>query len=153
MAIKESGNGKKYDNDKPPVYQGLFQYFPLALDEVASISGYGAVKYELEYDDVNWARVPNGFNRYSDALGRHLTKEFSEGEMDGESGFVHAAHVAWNALARLELLLRNKQKEVPNAKEEANKNDESIIQKARDEVEAKARVNLKALAKYNWWCR
>jgi hypothetical protein len=35
-----------------------------------------------------------------------------EGEIDSQSGHYHAGHVAWNALARLELMLRRKEKEM-----------------------------------------
>ena len=99
--------GLKYDSSKPPLFRGLRQYFPRALLAVANVSAYGAEKYELEYNDINWLRVKDGFDRYSDALDRHLTKEFTEGRIDKESGHLHAAMAAWNALARLELLLRD----------------------------------------------
>lgn len=105
--------GKKYDTGKSPVFQGVFQYFPRALLAVGDVSRYGANKYSLAYNDINWARVDDGFSRYSDALGRHLIGEFKDGPIDPESGCYHAAMVAWNALARLELLLteENKKKE------------------------------------------
>jgi hypothetical protein len=100
--------GKKLDNGKPPVWQGLRQYFPRALLAVSDISAYGANKYDLTYNDINWRRVRDGFSRYSDALDRHLTGEFIDGPVDPESGRLHAAMAAWNALARLELLLRER---------------------------------------------
>lgn len=100
--------GKKYDGGKSPVFQGVFQYFPRALVAVGDISRYGAEKYQLSYDDVNWFRVEGGFGRYSDALARHLLGEFIDGANDPESGKLHAAMVAWNALARLELLMTKK---------------------------------------------
>jgi hypothetical protein len=77
---------------------------------VGGISKYGADKYQLSYDDVNWFRVEGGFGRYSDAMGRHLLGEFVDGRLDPESGQLHAAMVAWNALARLELLLTEDKK-------------------------------------------
>src|SRR5262245_55623865 len=102
--------GKKYDGGKSPIFQGVFQYFPRALLAVAGISKYGADKYQRSYDDVNWLRVADGFGRYSDALGRHFLGEFVDGPIDPESGNLHAAMVAWNALARLELLLLEENK-------------------------------------------
>lgn len=39
---------------------------------------------------------------------RHLFLEASGEEVDQESKLMHSAHVAWNALARLDLLLREK---------------------------------------------
>lgn len=97
--------GKKYDGGKSPLWQGVFQYFPRALLEVGNVSRYGADKYKLTYNDINWSRVDGGRERYSDALARHLAGEFVDGPIDPESGMLHAAMAAWNALARLELLL------------------------------------------------
>jgi hypothetical protein len=49
--------------------------------------------------------VPDGINRYANALGRHIVNEAIEGDYDPE-GFLHAAQIAWNAMARLELILK-----------------------------------------------
>ena len=51
--------------------------------------------------------VPDGVNRYTDALARHLLAEAIGEKVDPESGLYHAAHAAWNALARLDLMLRD----------------------------------------------
>lgn len=99
------GTGKKFDSDKAPIVQGLFNYFPNALLAVAEVSKYGKEKYNVEYEDQNWRGVANGFTRYTDAAGRHLVMESLEGLYDSESRLMHAAHMAWNALARLEFLL------------------------------------------------
>ena len=48
-------------------------------------------------------------DRYSDALVRHLVAESFE-KFDNDSQILHAAHAAWNALARLELMLRERAK-------------------------------------------
>jgi hypothetical protein len=40
-------------------------------------------------------------------MGRHLIAEEIEGPIDASTGLSHAAQTAWNALARLELMLRN----------------------------------------------
>lgn len=109
-AIPVKEVGKKYDSGKPPAWQGLRQYFPRAMLAVASVSAYGANKYNLAYNDINWLRVEGGWERYSDALDRHLTGEFIDGPIDPESGLPHAALAAWNALARLELYLMNQKK-------------------------------------------
>jgi hypothetical protein len=98
--------GKKYDGGKAPIHQGVFQYFPNALLSVADISKYGAEKYQLQYSDINWARVEGGRQRYGDARGRHILGEFIDGPIDPESGKLHAAMAAWNALAYLELILK-----------------------------------------------
>jgi hypothetical protein len=36
---------------------------------------------------------------------RHLLQEKTEGRVDKETGLLHSAQVAWNALARLQLQL------------------------------------------------
>jgi hypothetical protein len=40
---------------------------------------------------------------------RHLLAEAAGQHCDAESGLVHAAHAAWCALARLELMLRDEE--------------------------------------------
>lgn len=97
----------KLDGGKAPVFRGAIDYFPRAIGAVAGVSAFGANKYAWK----GWEGVPDGFNRYSDALVRHLLYE-GEGEvLDPDSGLLHAAHGAWNALARLELLLKENEKE------------------------------------------
>jgi len=81
------------------------EYFPRALCEVAKVSGVGAIKYSWK----GWESVPDGVGRYGDAIGRHLLAQGYE-EYDKDTGLLHAAQVAWNALARLELILREKEK-------------------------------------------
>jgi len=94
----------KYDGGKSPVYRGAVSYFPKAIAAVASVSGFGASKYAWS----GWRGVSDGYNRYSDAMVRHLLAE-AEGEtVDPDSGLLHAAHAAWGALARLEILLNQK---------------------------------------------
>lgn len=97
--------GAKMDAGKAPIIRGVLQYFPHALEHVANVSAKGAAKYAWR----GWESVPNGFSRYSDALGRHLLAEATQGPYDSDTGELHAAQVAWNALARLELYLRSAQ--------------------------------------------
>lgn len=77
--------------------------FGRALVQVGHVGTYGAKKYS----EHGWLQVPNGIERYSDAMYRHLLAE-STSATDPETGILHAAHAAWNALARLELMLRMK---------------------------------------------
>lgn len=91
--------GLKYDIDKPRTHL-VFQDFADALLEVAKVGTHGAAKY----DDHNWLSVDNGFERYSSAMIRHYLAE-NEDYFDDDSGYLHAAHAAWNALARLQLIL------------------------------------------------
>ena len=99
--IPANSPGAKLDAGKSPILAGSIQYFPLALEAVAQVSAFGAGKYTWG----GWRTVPDGVRRYGDALARHLTKEAVDGDHDPDSGLVHAAHTAWNALARLELML------------------------------------------------
>ncbi len=100
--------GAKMDAGKAPITQGVLQYFPRALVAVSNVSLFGANKYAWK----GWEKVPDGINRYSDALGRHLLAEVIDGPIDDETQLLHASQVAWNALARLELMLREpKEKE------------------------------------------
>ena len=92
--------GIKHDIGKPLVLKGFLQQFPLAIEAVARVSEFGAEKYTWG----GWETVPDGVERYGEALARHLLQE----GYDAESNMVHAAHAAWNAMARLELMMRNK---------------------------------------------
>lgn len=97
--------GAKLDAGKAAVWQGLLDYFPRACQAVAEVSTLGAKKYAWK----GWEVVPDGINRYGNALGRHILAESIEGLYDSGPkgiGTLHASQVAWNALARLELLLR-----------------------------------------------
>ncbi len=71
---------------------------------VAEVSEFGARKYTWN----GWESVPDGAARYGDAEVRHICKAVVEGERDSDSGLLHAAHEAWNSLARLELILKEK---------------------------------------------
>ena len=104
-AEKAAIGGIKMDGGKPPVYRGVFSYFPRAVEAVATVSAFGAAKYNWN----GWEHVEDGITRYSDAMVRHLIKEGKGEVLDDDSGFRHAAHTAWNALARLELILREKE--------------------------------------------
>lgn len=94
--------GAKLDAGKIPVGRGALLYFPRALMAVAQVSDFGAKKYTWN----GWESVPDGVHRYTDAMVRHMLLELTEGKVTPDSGLLHAAHVAWNALAVLELKLR-----------------------------------------------
>lgn len=99
--------GAKLDDGKPPVFRGLLSYFPRACRAVAHVSEVGAKKYAWK----GWEKVPNGVDRYTDALSRHLLSLGTDGEIDSDTKLFHRAQIAWNALAALELFL----KELENA--------------------------------------
>lgn len=98
--IQQHEPGAKLDAGKNRL--GLvFSGFALALQAVGAVGTYGANKYT----DEGWKAVPDANKRYTDAMLRHLFKEFSGEHLDQETGFLHAAHAAWNALARLEKII------------------------------------------------
>lgn len=97
--------GKKFDTGKSPVRRGVLEYFPRAILEVGNCSAFGAEKYD--WDD--WGHVEDAVNRYGDAEIRHICEAAISGETDKDSGLLHATHEAWNALAVLEMKLREKE--------------------------------------------
>lgn len=93
--------GAKEDQGKPDLDLVLGD-FGDALMEVGKVGTFGAAKYSRS----GWLRVPEGNRRYRSALWRHLIISKSE-QIDPESGLSHLAHAAWNALATLQLYLKN----------------------------------------------
>lgn len=65
-----------------------------ALLIVSEVGTYGANKYTTN----GWKDVPDGRNRYFDALWRHLLKVSSESR-DKDTQMLHMAHAVWNMLA------------------------------------------------------
>ena len=102
--IPQHAPGAKLDAGKTRLWL-VFSGFANALEEVGKVGTFGAKKYS----DYGWRSVPDGAARYSDALLRHLLAEAAGESLDADSGLLHAAHAAWNALARLELLLKENQ--------------------------------------------
>lgn len=93
--------GAKLDAGKPEL--DLLLDFGMALMEVGKVCTYGRKKYSK----AGWLQVKDGEARYTAALLRHLLKENYE-ECDADTDLLHAAHGAWNSLARLEKMLRKK---------------------------------------------
>lgn len=93
--------GAKLDGGKirPALVLGAFSR---ALQAVSGVGTFGAKKYS----DNGWLSVPDAQQRYTDALLRHYLAEAAGEHTDPESHLAHAAHLAWNALARLELMMR-----------------------------------------------
>ena len=97
-----STQDKKYDQGKPMVAL-MKRDFAKALMAVAEVTTYGVEKYN---QPGSWRLVKDAWRRYEDALGRH-DLEMNKEDYDRESGLLHAAHRAWNALATLELQLNS----------------------------------------------
>jgi len=95
--------GAKLDGDKPDM--SLLLMFGKALTMVADVGTAGAKKYTRG----GWQSVPDGENRYTAAMLRHL---YTDEQYDSDirewtdHDILHDAQVAWNAIARLELKLR-----------------------------------------------
>ena len=98
--INQHDSGAKLDADKPDA--SLLGYFGNALLQVARVGTFGAKKYTRG----GWQDVPDGINRYTAAMLRHYCAE-NESPVDEDLPVLHAAQVAWNALARLELMVRD----------------------------------------------
>lgn len=84
--------------------------FSSALQAVGEVGTFGANKYT----DNGWKSVSDGEVRYTDAMLRHQLKELSGESADPDSQMLHAAHTAWNALARLELQMQRRAKISPS---------------------------------------
>jgi hypothetical protein len=113
---KEQNSGMKADNGK--IDLSYLDYFPRALEAVCGVSQFGNTKYtKLSGQDArgSWQTVPDGKRRYAAALLRHHFRLAKGEEYDDEpteyglDPVHHAAQRAWNALATLELILREKE--------------------------------------------
>jgi len=96
--------GMKYDQGKPNLSL-VFGGFNKALLDVGYIGTFGARKYTPN----GWKDVENLYERYSSALLRHMFAAMStrvKDIYDNETGRLHLAHVAWNALALTEHMLK-----------------------------------------------
>ena len=94
--------GIKYDSNKPRLAEMIADFAP-ELEQLCKVWEFGANKYSKS----NWKLVDNGYNRYSNALIRHLIAEDKD-YYDDESQLLHAAHIAFNALARMHFILQGK---------------------------------------------
>lgn len=100
--VSQHSPGTKLDSGKPMVGLVLGD-FAQALHQVSQVGTVGAKKYSKH----GWLKVDEGFNRYTDAMLRHWLAEAGGELFDKDTEMLHAAQVAWNALARLELLIKD----------------------------------------------
>lgn len=90
-----------------PLVTGCLDYFPLALAEIAKVSKVGNDQHNPG-SPLHWDRSKSGDEL--DALTRHLMDMASEGPAALDTdGSLHAAKVAWRALANLEKVLETLQ--------------------------------------------
>lgn len=105
-----TGGGAKHDAGK--IRAGLvLADFPRALLAVGEVATFGAQKYAAH----SWRTVPAAAERYRDAFFRHQLAAAAGERIDRESGLPHAAHIAWNALALLELEMAPNNRGEPTA--------------------------------------
>jgi hypothetical protein len=102
--LDQHAPGAKVDAGKirPTQTVGAMARAQLAVAEVGT---FGAHKYTED----GWIEVPHGFQRYEDAQMRHIFKRHMGETHDPDSKLLHLAHEAWNAMAKLDLYLRNKE--------------------------------------------
>lgn len=99
-------NGVKHNKNKPKM-SVLFKQFPDALEAIVRCSEYGHNKYkETDKDWLNFKRIEGGSTSYEDANIRHRLQKGN----DLESGLPHKYHIAWNALAELQLWIEENEK-------------------------------------------
>jgi hypothetical protein len=87
--FRVTGVGPKYDTGKP-----RFSLLPKGVVyEVVRVLEFGATKYHVE----SWKQVPNGRQRYYDAMMRHIEYWWGGETYDKETGIHHLAHATCNA--------------------------------------------------------
>ncbi len=105
---ESSFQGVKHSSNKIPLGILIQKQFPNALQALSKVTKYGHEKYlEHDKDWLNFKRVENAFENYTNAMQRHFIQEEIE-KTDTESEFEHIYHTAWNAMARLEIYLLSK---------------------------------------------
>lgn len=72
------------------------------LEKIAEVYTAGAKKYGPH----NWENLPDGYERYKGAMLRHLTEMEKGNDIDPDTGCMHAAQVAWNAIAMLHFKMK-----------------------------------------------
>lgn len=91
------------DPNKTKFLRYFFRKFPRAIQAVAAISKAGDEKHNGSVR--SYLSIENGHQEFSEAMVRHIFDEIIEGPVDPEGGVLHAARIAWAALARLEIHL------------------------------------------------
>ena len=98
--LKGRAAGLKFDADKPRM-ELLIQGMPRALEAVGAVLTFGAQQYEAH----SWQYVEDNHNRYWAAKTRHELARAKGEQRDPETGMLHLAHEATNALFLLELAI------------------------------------------------
>lgn len=154
--------GIKHDHGKPRP-DLILHTMARAMLAVSEVAAFGASKY----DDDNWLLVDDANRRYADAKARHMLQGAIESH-DKESGLLHAAHETWNALALLELKLRERERLggractdapiTPNWPADADERIDVIGQNGNDgehygdEMQFGHMLTIHDLRRGDWWC-
>ena len=108
---------------------------PLAeIEDIVRAYTAGADKYGPNM----WQGLPDGYNRYKGAMLRHLMEYEKGNTVDEETGCLHLAQVAWNAIAMLYCSKQSKKDKQNQLLEALNKRIEEKIDncnKILDEIE------------------
>jgi len=88
---------------KPKLLRFFIRKFPRAILALAEVSRAGDEKHDGTVR--SYCDIENGHQEYTEAMVRHIFDEVLHGPVDPEDGALHAAKIAWGALARLEIQL------------------------------------------------
>ena len=78
----------------------MWELLPLEdVEDIVKVYTAGAKKYGPD----RWQNLDNGFQRYKAAMLRHLVEYEKGNRIDADTGCMHLAQVAWNAIAMLHL--------------------------------------------------
>lgn len=107
---KNPTQGLKNDQNKLPLGTVIQKQFPNAIEAIAKCSEFGHKKYsESDNDWLNYQRIDDAMFRYTNATIRHFFAEGGDNDkIDKDSSLPHIYQTAWNAIARLEVYLKNK---------------------------------------------
>lgn len=107
--------GAKGDAGKQPVDRGVFSYWPRTMLALAEVSRAGAMQEGRDWGGQ--MQVPNGFQRYLDAHGRHVLRRYIDGEVDPDSGSLHILAAAWSILTACEIYLKERDDKSPTPRQ------------------------------------
>ena len=97
------------ERKETPIYSGVLQYFPLAIQAVARQSYKGNEKHNPD-QPLHWSREKSC--DHLDCIARHL---MTPREIDPETNLPHIVSVAWRALAQAQLILEEIERERESA--------------------------------------
>lgn len=101
--------GKKNDVKDNKVRMDLLPW--PELEEIGKVFTAGAKKYGPN----NWQNLENGYERYKGAMLRHLTEVEKGNEVDEDTGCLHIAQVATNAIFMLHFKMEEHKRKMINS--------------------------------------